>query len=131
MTFLSGAVVVAAALYLLGLALAAYVRPSCADRFLLAFASTARAHYAEQAARLAVGGALVAFSPEMAWTEAFRLFGWVLVVTALGLLAVPWRWHRRFAQRVLPPVLQRPRLYGLGAAVLGAALLWGVLAGRV
>ena len=90
MTLLSG-LVVAFALFLV--ALAVLVRPTRAERFLLAFAQSARARFAEQAVRLTVGIALVAFASEMAHTEVFRAFGWLVVVTNLGLLVVPWRIH--------------------------------------
>ena len=125
----SGAVVAAFALFLLGLAAAAIVRPSRAARFLSAFARSPAAHYGEQALRLVAGIALVLFAPTAAHPGAFHLLGWVLVATSLGLLCVPWTWHRRFARLVVPPVLRHLRLYGLGAALLGAFLLWSVVAG--
>jgi hypothetical protein len=123
MTLLSGAVVVAFALFLLGLAVTIYVRPVLAERFLLAFAQSARAHYLEQVLRLMVGGSLVGFSSAMTQPDVFRLFGWVIVVTTLGLLCIPWRWHRRFAQWVVPPVVRHLKLYGFGAAMLGLFVL--------
>lgn len=128
MKLLSGLVVVAFALFLLGLAVTIYARPALAERFLNAFAHSARAHYIEQAVRLVVGGALVAFSSEMVQPDVFRLFGWIIVVTTVGLLCISWRWHRGFAQRVIPPVIRHLRLYGFGAAVLGTLLLYGALA---
>ena len=128
MKLLSGLVVVTFALFLIGLAATIYARPSLAERFLNAFARSAGAHYVEQAVRLVVGGALVVFSPEMVRPDAFRIFGWVIVVTTVGLLCIPWQWHHRFARWVIPPVIRYVRLYGVGAAVLGALLLYGVLA---
>ncbi len=126
MQLLSGIVVVAFAFFLLGLAVMTYAHPSRAGQFLHAFARSARAHYGEQAARLLTGGALVLFSSEMWQPELFRLFGWILVITTVGLLCVPWRWHRRFAQRVVPPVIQHMKLFGFGAVVLAALLLYSV-----
>lgn len=129
MKTVSGAVVVASALFLIGLAVTIYARPSLAVRFLNAFASSARAHYAEQAARLAVGGALILFSPEMWQADVFRVFGWIVVVTTIGLFCIPWRWHRKFAQWVVPPVIRFAKLYGIASALLGSLLLYGVFAG--
>lgn len=126
---LSGAVVVAFALFLVGLAVATLARPPLAERFLKAFARSARAHYLEQAVRLAVGCSLIAFSSEMWQPGLFRLFGWVVVVTTVGLLCIPWRWHHRFATWVVPPVVRHMRLYGVGAVVLATLLLYGVFAG--
>ncbi len=125
MNLLSG-VVVAFALFLVGLAVTIYTRPSLAERFLSAFARSARAHYIEQAVRLVVGGSLVVSSSEMWQPELFRLFGWTIVLTTIGLLCIPWRWHHRFAQWVVPPVLRHRKLYGFGAAALGLFILFSV-----
>jgi hypothetical protein len=113
---------------LIGLAATTYARPSLVERFLNAFASSARAHYIEQAVRLAVGGSLVVFSSEMWQPGVLRFFGWTIVATTFGLLCVPWRWHNRFARAVVPPVTRHIKLFGFGAAVLGVFLLYGVFA---
>lgn len=128
MKLLSGGIVVAFALFLLGLAVTIYARPRLAERFLNAFASSAAAHYVEQAVRLAVGGSLVLFSSEMWQPGAFRLLGWIIIVTTIGLLCLPWQWHHRFARWVVPPAIRYMKLYGFGAAVLGSFLLYGVFA---
>ncbi len=130
MMLLAGGGVVAFGLFLLGLAGTIYVRPSLAERFLNAFARSARAHYVEQAVRLVVGGSLILFASEMWQPDLFRLFGWIIVTTTLGLLCVPWRWHRRFAQRVVPTTIRHLKLYGLGAALLGAFVLGSVFVGE-
>ena len=129
MRLLSGIIVVAFAFFLIGLAVTILARPPLAERFLNAFASSARAHYLEQAVRLVVGGALVLFSPAMWQPDLFRLFGWVVVGTTVVLLCIPWRWHHRFATWVVPPVIRYLKLYGVGAVVLAALLLYGVFAG--
>lgn len=127
---LSGAVVFGFALFLLGLAVLIVARRSAAVQFLNAFASTRAAHFLEQSLRLVVGFALVSFSGSMTHPDLFRIFGWLLVVTSLGLLFTPWRWHQRFARRVMPPVIQRLWLFAFGAAALGVFLLYG-LAGAI
>ncbi len=129
MMLFSGVFVVAFASFLLGLAVTIYARPSRAARFLNAFASSAGAHYAEQAVRLVMGGSLVLFSSEMWQPNLFRLFGWIIVATTVGLLCIPWQWHRRFARWVVPPVIRHMKLYGFGVAVLGGFLLYSVCAG--
>jgi hypothetical protein len=53
-------------------------------------------HYPEQVLRLIVGGATVIFAPSMWYPDLFRLFGWLLVVPAVALLLLPWRWHHAF-----------------------------------
>jgi cell division protein FtsW (lipid II flippase) len=129
MRLLSGCVVVAFALFLAGLAMTAYLRPAHAKRFFNAFAASARTHYTEQALRLVVGSALVVFSSAMWQPDLFRLFGWVMVVTTVGLLVIPWRWHQQLARRIVPPVLEHMKLLGAGALLMAALLLYGVVAG--
>ncbi len=126
MILASGAVVIAFVAFLLGLAVLIFIRQPVAERFLLAFASSVRAHYLEQSLRLMVGGALVVYSPYMRWPRVFQLFGWVIVFTTIGLLCIPWRWHRRFAEWAVPPVIRFIGLFGVTAAALGVLVLYSV-----
>ena len=64
-----------------------------AERFLRAFASSARSHYTEQGLRLLVGAALVNSASAMRYPGLFTLFGWLIVRSALlprtlGLLGI-------------------------------------------
>jgi hypothetical protein len=124
--WLAGGVVVCFGLFLLGLAAAIVVAPQVAKRFLGAFAGSARAHYTEQALRLLVGGALIARSPMMWQPGLFRIFGWLVVISTIGLLLTPWRRHQQFAQAVMPPLFRRMWLFAVGAAALGAVVLYAV-----
>jgi hypothetical protein len=121
------AILALAGLYLLGLGVSALAAPARTRAFFGAFAASARAHYVEQAARLAVGAALQVHSPRMPFPAVFNAAGWLLVGTTLALLAMPWHWHRRFANRVVPPMLRYLGLVGIVSALMGVALL-GVLA---
>jgi hypothetical protein len=109
--------------FLIGLAAASFVVPDKAGRFLLSFAGTPFAHFLEMALRLAIGAAFVIRSPFMRFPEAFNFFGWVLIVTTAGLVVLPWRWHRRFAQRVVPPAIRRLEPIGIASLALGALVL--------
>jgi hypothetical protein len=126
LTWLSGAVVFGFALFLMGLAVLIVARRSAAVRFLDAFASTRAAHFLEQSLRLVAGLALVSFAGSMRHADLFRIFGWLLVVTSLGLLVTPWRWHQRFARQVMPPLIRHLWLFASGAAALGVFLLYGL-----
>jgi hypothetical protein len=117
------AALVLAGLFLLLLGLAMLLAPVSAGRFLLGFAGSATVHYLEMSARLAVGGALIWRSADMAFAQVLHAFGWVIVATTAVLLVVPWRWHRAFAQRVVPPVLRFSGVIGLVAIALGGLLL--------
>ena len=124
MISLARILVILSGLWLVGLAAATALAPDRAAKFLERFASTARAHYTEQALRLVAGVAILVYAPEMRLPDLFRLCGWVVAGTAVGLLLVPWRWHHRFGRWAIPLAVRHLRLLGLGALLLGAAILW-------
>lgn len=126
MSTLASVVVVAFGLFLVGLSGVVFVRPARAERFFLSFARSARAHYTEQAVRLLIGGALVVRAPAMWQADLFRLIGWLIVVTSVGLILAPWRWHQRFGAWVLPWVVRHMRLYAVALFGVGVLLLYGV-----
>jgi hypothetical protein len=126
MSVLAGIVVVACGLFLIGVTGIVFAKPALAERFLMSFASSARAHYVEQACRLLVGASLVVLAPAMWQTNMFRLIGWAIVVSSLGLILIPWRWHHRFGERVLPMLVRHMKLYAVGLFAFGALLLYGV-----
>ncbi|WP_374012739.1 hypothetical protein [Pseudoxanthomonas koreensis] len=123
------AVVVLAGMYLLALGTASLFVPARASRFLLGFASSASVHFAELFLRFAVGAALVVYAPRMSLSGVFNLFGWLLLVTTAGLLVIPWRWHHRFAQQVVPLFTRYVALIGLVSLVFGGLILWAVARG--
>ena len=123
---LSGVVVVGFCLFLIGLAALIATTRLVAERFLRSFASSARAHYTEQGLRLLVGAAVVNFASSMRYPDLFRPFGWLIVVSAAGLLLIPWQWHHKFGTWVMPPVIRHMKLFALGAFVLGAFILYSV-----
>lgn len=122
---LSGMVVVGFGLFLIGLAALIATAPARAERFLRAFASSARTHYTEQGVRLVVGLAMVNCASAMRHADFFRLFGWLVIVSTLALLLTPWRWHHRFAVMVMPPVFRYMGLFAFGALALGGFVLYG------
>ncbi len=126
MNLLSGIVVGAFGVYLFGLAGVISMRPRLAERFLESFASSARAHYTEQTLRLIAGGAMVIFAPSMWYPGLFTLFGWLIVVTTVGLLLMPWQWHHAFAKWVIPLAIRHMKLLALGAFALAVLLFYGV-----
>jgi hypothetical protein len=126
MEVLSGILVVGFAAFLIGLASLIAIEPRRAERVLRSFARSARAHYTEQVLRLIAGGALVVFAPSMWHSDLFMLFGWLIVVTALVLLLLPWRWHHEFGKWVIPVVIRHLNLFALGALALGILIFYGV-----
>lgn len=127
---LSGVVVAGFGLFLIGLAALIIVRQSRAERFLTRFASSAATHYAEQGCRLVVGAAMVRIAGAMRYPELFHVFGWLIIISTVGLLLIPWQWHNKFGTLVMPPVFRRMRLFALGACALGAFILYCVSQAR-
>jgi hypothetical protein len=125
MRILSGILVVAFGMFLIGLAVLIAVTPQLAERFLRSFSSSARTHYAEQSLRLIVGGAMAIFAPSMWYPSLFLLLGWMIGVTAVALLLLPWRWHHEFGKLAIPLVIGHMRLFALGAFALGILVFYG------
>jgi hypothetical protein len=129
MSVVAAVVVVAFGFSLIALLGVAVAKPAIAERFLTAFASSARTHYIEQVIRLLIGAALVVRSPTMWQPRMFWLLGWAIVVSSAVLMCVPWQWHHRLGERVLPLLVRHLRLYAVGSFALGALLLYGFFAG--
>ena len=123
-------VVLLAGMYLLALGTASLLVPVRASRFLLGFASSRSVHFAELFLRFAAGAGFVLYAPHMLLSDAFNLFGWVLLVTTAGLLVVPWRWHHRFAQRAVPLFTSHVGWVGLVSLAIGGLILWAVVRGN-
>ncbi len=123
-TLAAGLVVILSGGYLVGLGALSIVSPQRVARFLGAFASSAFAHFLEQCIRLVAGAAIVLYAPHMRFPGFFQAFGWVLVITSACLFVIPWRWHHRFAQQVIPQRTRNVRLYGIASAALGALVLF-------
>jgi hypothetical protein len=129
MSVVAAVVVVAFGLSLITFTAVAFAKPARAERFLMAFASSARAHYVEQLFRILIGAALVVLSSTMWQPRMFWLFGWVIVVSYAALICVPWQWHDRLGERMRPMLVRYLKLYAVGAFALGVLLLYGYFAG--
>lgn len=127
MIWIAELVIAATSLGMIAMATAAIFSPDLLRRFLRGFASSARVHFFELAVRLVVGGSFIVFSPHLHLSGVFRLFGWLIVLTTVVMLLIPWQWHQRFAGTVVPVVTQHLRLYALGSLLLGAFILYGLV----
>lgn len=114
---------------LMSFAVLSFIKPAEVEQFLHSFASSARAHYTEQLARLFIGAALVLRAPEIWQPSAFRALGWLMVATAIALMLLPWRWHHRFAQRTIPMVIRHLRLYALAVVAFAGLLVYAMFFG--
>lgn len=127
---LAAVIVALAGTWLIGLAGAAAAKPDVIKRFFDKFASSAFTHFLEMFVRLVVGTAFVIYAPQMRFSVIFTAFGWLLIVTTAVLLLVPWRLHRRFAERSLPLVTtSRMILFSLVSFIGGMIVLISVILG--
>ncbi len=126
---LSLLVVVLAGLYFVVLSAVILAAPARASSFLAGFASSATTHYVELLVRWLVGAAFLIQAARVPLPAAFSAFGWLLLVTTAGLFLVPWRWHRRFALRVVPHVLRYCSLVALVSLLIGGFVLWSAIHG--
>jgi hypothetical protein len=125
--WIAKAVVLAAGLYLAVLGVALLARQASASRFLMGHATSAPLHYLEVCVRIGVGLAFVQSAPAMLAARVFNVVGWVLVGTSAVLLLVPWRWHRRVAERSVPQALRFTSLLGLASLLIGGGVLLALL----
>ncbi|MGH8049660.1 MAG: hypothetical protein ACREPB_03265 [Arenimonas sp.] len=116
-------IVLLAALYFLALALVSFLRPEKASGFLLGFASSASFHYLELLIRIVIGAAFVIRAPLMKFSEIFSIFGWLLIGTSACLFLVPWHWHHKFTQKVVPQALRYLKLVALSSFAMGAFII--------
>lgn len=116
---LAPVIVVLAGIWLIGLAIVAFVKPDLVKIFFGNFASSAFTHFLEMFLRLIVGAAFVIYAAEMKFSVVFTAFGWLLIVTTAVLMFVPWKLHRRFADRSLPMVNKWMTLFGFVSFVGG------------
>lgn len=116
--------------YLIGLGVGLFLSPPRATRFLGGFASSASTHYLELVLRFIAGVAVLLSAPRMLFSGFFVIFGWVLVVTTIGLFAVPWQWHRRFAQWGVPYATRNVSLVAGASLVFGVFVIGSVILGR-
>ena len=120
-------IILLAALTLIGLSFIAFIKPTFAKHFLRQFAVSSKAHYTEQLIRIVFGLSLILYSPQMLYSEVFFFFGWLLVITSMGLLCIPWLWHKKFADKVIPWVIRLLPVYAVSCLVLGGFVAYGVL----
>ncbi|HKP68420.1 MAG TPA: hypothetical protein VJV05_03985 [Pyrinomonadaceae bacterium] len=111
-------------IYFLVLGMACIFARSIAKHFLLGFAGSAFKHYLEMTLRMIVGIAMVIQAPHLHYAAAFTVFGWMLIGTTAVLLVIPWQWHRRFAEKVLPKVAGSLPLVGVVSIVMGSFLMF-------
>lgn len=122
-------IVVLAGIWLIGLAIIAFAKPDLVKVCFGKFASSAFTHFLEMFLRLIVGAAFVIYAAQMKFSVVFTVFGWILLLTTAVLLFVPWKLHRRFADRSLPMVNKWMTLFGFVSFVGGIFILFSFFLG--
>src|SRR5262245_19492165 len=113
MILLAEIVVVAASLFLIGLASFMLIKSAMIERFFMSFASSRKSHLTEMFFRLLFGIALVLLSTTMWQPKAFFLFGWAVIVSSTMLVLHPWQLHNRFGTHVRPLLIRFMRPYAV------------------
>jgi hypothetical protein len=119
--------VLLSALFLFILACLSLFTPRHAVQFLNGFASSAKTHYLEMVIRLIVGAAFVINAPNMLYCKVFMIFGWLIVVSTVILILLPWRWHQLFGQKVASPVFQHVWIIGIASFILSVFIFFVTL----
>ena len=118
------------AAYLILLGLVALSDPPRAFQFLRKFAQTRTANTVEAACRIVVGVSFALLARDLPFSLAFLIFGWILIISAIAMLARP-DLHRRFADRAVPAierVIVPVGIVSLAAGCLLAFALWPLIA---
>jgi hypothetical protein len=128
--FASSIIVLLTGGYLISLSVFLLLLPTRGKRFLGGFASSAFTHYLEILLRFVSGGAILLYAPYMLFPNFFVIFGWILVLTTIGLCAIPWQWHRRFAQWAVPYAIRHLWLVAVASFIFGGIVLASVILGN-
>jgi hypothetical protein len=125
----AGAILVAFGFFLVGLTVVVFAKPAVAERFFMAFASSAQTHYTEQIVRLVIGASLIIRSGAMWQAKVFWLAGWAIVLSSLVLILTPWQWHDRFGEEVRPMLIRHMKLFAVGLLAFGVLLIFSITYG--
>ena len=101
MQAVSLAIIMIGGLWLIAVGLLMAARPAYCSRLLASLSATVgsaewRVDLVEQAIRIVVGTALILRSASSKMPLLLSVFGWMLVVSSLIILALPVRWHGAF-----------------------------------
>lgn len=114
-------------LYLIGLLIITMLNKEVAVGYFSSFASSARAHYLEQLLRLIVGISMLLFSKSMVYAQFFEMFAWIIVLSTIVLILIPWTWHNKLGKWAIPLTIRNLRFYAVSASILGVFILYCVI----
>jgi hypothetical protein len=124
---LSGSIMVMFGLYLIGLLVVTVLNKKTAVRYFSSFASSARAHYLEQVVRLIIGISMLTFSKSMLYPQFFEIFAWIIILSTVVLIVIPWTWHNKAGKWAIPLTIRNLKFYAVSASIFGVFLLYCVI----
>jgi uncharacterized membrane protein YfcA len=114
--------------FILFVAMLMLFTPKKARAMLRKAGSTIGINYGELTLRLFIGIALVVYAANAKFPEAFSVFGWFMIITALLLFLVPKKLHHAFS--IKSADLLKPfyvRLLSPFAMLLGGSIIYNTL----
>lgn len=121
---LSGTVMVIFGLYLISLLVITILNKKVAVNYFSSFASSAKAHYLEQILRLIVGVSMLSFSKSMFYAHFFEIFAWIIILSTIVLILIPWQWHNKLGKLAIPLVIRNLKFYAVSASIFGVFILY-------
>ena len=113
--------------FIIGSGFLMLLKPKIAREKLRRFASTNFTNYTEITIRMIIGIALILYSDFCKYQEAFEIFGWFMLITALILYCVPRKWHHEFSMKsadVIKPFYFR--IISPFALLLGGLIIYNI-----
>lgn len=124
---LSGTVMVIFGLYLISLLIITILNKKVEVKYFSSFASSARAHYIEQILRLIVGLSMLLFSRSMLYAHFFEIFAWIIILSTIILILIPWPWHNKLGKWAIPFTIRNLKFYAVSASIFGVFILYCVI----
>jgi uncharacterized membrane protein YfcA len=114
--------------FILFVAMLMLFTPEKARAMLRKAGSTNGINYGELTLRLFIGAAMVVYAANAKFPEAFSVFGWFMMITALLLFLVPKKLHHAFSMKTAD--LLKPfyvRFLSTFAVLLGGFIIYNTL----
>lgn len=70
---------------------------------------------------------MLSFSKSMLYTQFFELFAWIIIISTIVLIVIPWRWHNRLGKSVIPLTIKNLKFYAISASIFGVFILYCVI----
>jgi hypothetical protein len=70
---------------------------------------------------------MLSFSKSMLYAQFFEMFAWIIVLSTIVLILIPWTWHNKLGKRVIPLTIQNLKFYAVSASLFGIFILYCVI----